>query len=129
VIALAVAALIGFSSPSGNIKCEASTTLLVCSIEQSAYGKRLQDGCINPKGEMGAGVDWHGFSLTPRGKGKILCTSGAMFAGVPPRFPKLPYSVPWKVGPFSCVVKTAGVTCVNARSHGVFVSRAGYRLF
>jgi hypothetical protein len=129
MIALTLAVVIGFASPTGNIRCEASAKLLVCSIQQSAYGKRLQDRCINPKGEMGAGVDWHGFELTPTGKGRILCTGGAMFAGTPPRYPKLPYGVPWKGGPFSCVVQRAGVTCENGRNHGVFVSRAGYRLF
>jgi hypothetical protein len=120
VIALVIAAVIGFSSPSGNIKCEASQKLLVCSIAQSAYGKRLQRGCN--------GLDWHGFSMTPTGRAQILCTGGTMFPGKPPRFPKLPYGVPWKGGPFSCVVKTSGVTCSNGR-HGLFVSRAGYRLF
>ena len=129
MIALLVAAVIGFASPSGNIRCAASTQLLVCGIGHSAYGKRLQDGCINPKGEMGAGVDWHGFSLTPGGRGRILCTGGAMFPGRPPRLSMLPYGVPWKRGPFSCVVRRTGVTCVNGRGHGLFVSRASYRVF
>jgi len=129
VIALAVAVVIGFSSPTGNIKCEANAKLLVCSIKHSDYGARLQNQCINPNGEMGQGVDWNGFSLTPRGKGHVLCTSGAMFGGPDPRYPKLPYGVPWKSGPFSCVVKLTGVTCVNGRNHGVFVSRGRYRLF
>lgn len=129
MIALAIAAVIGFSSPTGNVRCEASAKLLVCHVAHSVYGKRLQDGCINPKGEMGAGVDWQGFSLTPNGRAKILCSGGALFAGPSPRHPKLPYGVPWKSGPFSCVVKTAGVTCANGRNHGLFISRGRYRLF
>jgi hypothetical protein len=129
LVVLVLAVLPSFRSPTGNIRCEASTKLLVCSIEQSAYARRLQYGCINPKGEMGAGIDWHGFELTRTGKASVLCTGGAMFPGTPPRFPKLPYGVPWKGGPFSCVVKPSGVTCVNGRNHGFFISRASYRLF
>ena len=120
MIALALAAVIGFSSPTGNIACEANAKLLVCHVAQASYAMRLQAGC--------AGLDWRGFSLTPRGKGQILCSGGAMFPGAPPRHPKLPYGVPWKHGPFSCVVRRAGATCSNGR-HGIFVSRASYRLF
>ena len=128
MIALVIAAVIGFSSPTGNIKCEANAKLLVCSVQHAAYAKRLQNTCLNPHGEMGQGVDWHGFSLTPRGKGQVLCTGGAMFAGSPPKFSKLPYNVPWKSGPFSCVVKPAGVTCSNG-AHGLVISRSTYRVF
>ncbi|HEV2592471.1 MAG TPA: DUF6636 domain-containing protein [Gaiellaceae bacterium] len=121
MIALAIAAVIGFASPTGNIDCEASSSLLVCHVTHSAYGKQLQAGCRT--------VDWNGFSLTATGKGQVLCSGGAMFGGAPPRHPTLRYGVRRRHGAFACVVRLSGLTCTNRRGHGMFVSRTSYRLF
>jgi hypothetical protein len=56
------AVLPGFRT--GNIRCAARPSLLHCDVSQADYAAKLQEGCINPNGEMGVGVDWQGFELT-----------------------------------------------------------------
>lgn len=129
VVAVLFVVLPGFKSPTGNIRCAATPTVLHCDIAHADYAPKLQDRCLNPKGELGAGVDWHGFEVT-RTRASIVCSGGTWLAGNQhPRYATLPYDVPWKAGPFSCVVKRAGATCVNGRGHGVFISRQRYRVF
>jgi hypothetical protein len=129
--ALAVAVLLpGFRSPTGNIRCAARTTppvVLHCDIGHADYGARLQARCMGPNGE---GVDWHGFDLTATGRGRISCAGGIWYGdGEHPRYVTLPYGLMWKAGPFRCASARRGVTCVNGRGHGLFISRGRYRTF
>ncbi len=129
---LVAAALVvpGFHSPSSNIRCYALPGLLHCDIARADYRARLQDGCLNPKGEMGAGVDWHGFELSRAGKGHPVCAGGSLLTGNQhPRYVTLPYGRAWSSGPFTCTSRVAGVTCRSRAGHGFFVSRQTYRLF
>jgi hypothetical protein len=120
----------GFHSPSGNIRCYALPNVLHCDITRADYQARLQDNCLNPKGEMGAGVDWHGFEVPRTGKGHPICAGGALLTGSQhPRYALLPYGRTWRSGVFTCISQIAGVTCRNRAGHGVFVSRQSYRLF
>src|SRR5436190_17533943 len=67
----------GFRSPSGNIAClllPAPSGSLLCSIRRADYAKALQDRCLNPHGQKGAGVDWHGFLLSATRKGQVNCS-------------------------------------------------------
>jgi hypothetical protein len=129
LVALLFVVLPGFRSPTGNIRCAATATVLHCDITRADYRAKLQDRCLNPNGELGTGVDWHGFEVT-RTRASIACAGGTWLAGDQhPRYTTLHYGVPWKAGPFTCVVRRAGVTCVDGVSHGVFISRQSYRVF
>jgi Family of unknown function (DUF6636) len=123
---LAGAALPGFRSPSGNIKCYYNakglgsagfTPVLKCSIDHADYGAKLQRRC-----ETG---DWHGFTMTPRQKPMIFCPGGA--SGDKPAYRALAYGQSRQLGPFTCSSRVTGVTCRNRTGHGLFISREAYR--
>jgi len=121
----------GIRSPSGNIKClfvPGSGGRLLCSIAHSSYAQKLQDRCMGP---TGAGVDWHGFNLNPAGKGQITCTGGILFSPATqhPRYVTLPYGKSWRQGVFTCMSRITGVTCRNRTGHGLFISRASWRVW
>jgi hypothetical protein len=72
----------GIRTPSGNISClyvPRSGALglpdLFCNIRRSTYGARVQRVCVGGK----AGVDWHGFELTPTKKATVVCSGGTLY--------------------------------------------------
>jgi hypothetical protein len=116
----------GFRSPTGNIKCyynpngltsRGFTRALRCSLDHADYAMKLQHRCK-------AG-DWHGFTLTPRGKPLLFCPGGA--TGDRPVYRTLAYGKSWRRGPFTCTSRVTGVTCRNRTGHGLFISRQAYR--
>ena len=131
---LAAASLVvplpGFHSPSGNITCffiPHGPTLL-CQIRQASYATSLQKTCLMPSG---AGVDWHGFILGPAKPGMVNCSGGSLYSPETQR-PVLvnqPYGTTWRHGTYACASRVTGVTCTNAHGHGIFVSRASWRVW
>ena len=120
----------GFHSPSGNISCfyvPGGTVVLRCQIHEAAYAKRLTTHCASPP----IGVDWGGFELTAGRKGAITCTGGVLYdpSRQVPVFVNQPYGTTWRHGAFSCDSERAGVTCRNRTGHGLFVSRASWRVW
>ena len=115
----------GFRSPTGNIRCLYVTPpgMMLCTIDRSAYAKRLQDRCMAPGG---AGLDWHGFTLGATKKGTIVCSGGILYNGTP-SYVTLRYGKTWRHGAFTCVSKRSGVTCRSRAGHGLFISRQAYR--
>ena len=99
---------------------------LLCSIGQAAYAARLQSRCIGP---TGGGVDWHGWRLSPAGKGEVLCSGGILYnpGTQHPRYVTLPYGETWRRGVFTCWSRITGVTCRNPKRHGLFISRQAWR--
>src|SRR5256885_3288513 len=80
----------GVRSPSGNIRClfvppprGSSIPSLLCSITHASYAAELQHQCS----AMPAGVDWHGFELSPTRKGAVTRRGGILHdpAPEPPR--------------------------------------------
>jgi hypothetical protein len=126
VLALAIllAALPGIRTPSGNISCVATPGALFCTIAHSAYGARLQARCTAPPAQL----DWHGFELTPTRRGQVVCSGGVLVMGKV-RSTTLAYGRTWRNRPYTCVSRRTGLTCTNGRSHGVFLSRASYRVW
>lgn len=114
----------GVRTPTHNITCAATPAALHCDIAQSSYGARLQAHCIAPP----TGLDWHGFELTPKGKGAITCSGGVLVMG-PVRYVTLAYGRTWRHGPYTCTSRVTGLTCTNRAGHGLFLSRASYRTF
>ena len=112
----------GFRSPSGNISClfvpstrddtgHLLPAQLLCSIERSAYGATLQNRCLNPNGQVGAGVDWHGFSLGATRRGSVVCTGGILYD---PSLVK-PSTISW-TGPIA--ISSPFVDCLGKRRRG-----------
>jgi hypothetical protein len=64
--------------------------------------------------------DW----AAPAGSCGPLCPTDSV-----PQGRTLEYGGTWKLGPFSCTLRRAGVTCKNARSRGWFISRQRFQLY
>ena len=130
-----VTPLPGFHSPTGNIRClflpRESGGAVLCSIRRAAYARALQDRCLNPGGQRGAGVDWHGWRLGPTGRGEILCSGGILYnpSKFRPTYALLAYGRSVTHAGITCTSRRIGVTCHNMRGHGLFVSRASWRTF
>jgi uncharacterized protein DUF6636 len=120
----------GFHSPSGNISCLAlpGGRTILCTLGRAGYSSRLQDRCMAPGG---AGVDWHGFTLSATGKGQLNCSGGILYNPdtQKPSYVTLPYGKSWRQGPFTCTSRLSGVTCRNRAGHRLFVSRQSWRLW
>ena len=114
----------GVRTPTHNITCAATPAALHCDIAQASYRARLQARCIAPP----TGLDWHGFELTPKGKGGITCSGGVLVMG-PVHYVTLAYGRTWRHGPYTCTSRVTGLTCTNRAGHGLFLSRASYRTF
>ena len=129
--AAAVKPLPGFHSPTGNITClfVLPGERVLCSITHAGYAPALQDRCLNPHGEMGAGVDWHGWSLSRTGRATVNCSGGIQYdeRTFRPTYVTLPYGRTMRHFGITCWSRVTGVTCRNPRGHGVFVSRATWR--
>ncbi len=79
----------------------------------------------------GAGVDWHGFTLSATGKGQLNCSGGILYnpSTQTPSYVTLPYGKSWQRGVFTCTSRLSGVTCRNRAGHGLFVSRQSWRVW
>ena len=125
LVGFAVAApLPGVRTPSRNITCAATAVVLHCDVARSSYGTRLQAHCSAPP----TSLDWHGFELTPTGKGAITCSGGVLLMG-PVRYVTLAYGHVWRHGAYTCASRVAGLTCTTHAGHGLFLSRASYRVW
>jgi len=121
----------GFRSPSGNIKClsiPGPPATLLCSIAHADYAAQLQARCMAPNG---AGVDWHGFTLSQTRKGEISCSGGILYNPDTqrPSYVTLAYGKSWRAGTFTCTSQVTGVTCRNRHGHGLFISRRTWRVW
>jgi hypothetical protein len=132
VVALALSAsaaarvLPGFNSPTGNIKCyynphgltsRGFTPVVRCGLDHADYATKLQRLCK-------AG-DWHGFTLTTKGRPLLYCPGGASSDRV--AYKTLAYGKSRQLGQFNCTSRITGVTCRNRTGHGLFLSRQTYR--
>jgi hypothetical protein len=126
------APLPGVKTPTRNISCfyvpikPTTHGNLLCSIRTALYARAAQNGC-----QARAGLDWHGFELSTTGKAQPVCTGGVLYdiGRDTPTFVVLAYGHTWRSHGFSCTSRTSGLTCTNGRGHGLFLSRASYRLF
>jgi hypothetical protein len=127
------ATLPGVKTPTRNISCfyvpvkPTTHGNLLCDIKQASYTGALQHQCIDGP----AGLDWHGFSLSETKKAQVVCTGGVLYdiGRDTPRYVVLAYGNTWHAHGFTCVSRFTGLTCTNRAGHGLFLSRASYRLF
>jgi hypothetical protein len=77
----------------------------------------------------GPSVDWHGWELSPTGKGLVTCSGGILYnpGSQKPTYVNLPYGRTWRQGGFTCLSRITGVTCRNRAGHGLFISRQSWR--
>src|SRR5512133_3945303 len=112
------AALVGFHSPSGNIRCDIIKIGVRCDIQQKSWK--------SPPKPSSCEFDWGGsIFLSRHGKPQFLCVSDATVQG-----PALAYGDSISRHRFRCKSLTSGIRCVNKRNgHGFKLSRERYRLF
>lgn len=126
------APLPGVKSPTRNISCfyvpikPTTRGTLLCDIKTSSYSRAQQAGC-----QSRTGLDWHGFELSNRGKALPVCTGGVLYdiGRDKPTFVVLAYGHSWRSHGFTCTSRVTGLTCTNGHGHGLFLSRASYRLW
>jgi hypothetical protein len=121
---LLASALVGLHTPSRNITCVDTGPSLICNVRQASYTAKLQQRCMAPP----TSLDWHGFELSAHGKGQVACSGGVLVMGNV-RYTTVSYGTTWRHGAYTCVSRASGLTCRNRARHGVFISRAAYRLF
>jgi hypothetical protein len=133
VVSVAHAApLPGVKTPTRNISCfyvPIKPTMrgnLLCNITTSSYARAEQEGC-----QARTGLDWHGFELSLRGKAQPACTGGVLYdiGRDRPSFVVLAYGHTWRSHGFTCRSRVSGLTCANGHGHGLFLSRASFRLW
>ena len=133
LLAVVLALLPGVKTPTQNISCfvvpirPTAKSNLLCDIRSSSYGAALQRRCIDGP----AGLDWHGFELSWNGRARVVCTGGVLYdiGRDRPSYRVLGYGSTWRSHGFTCTSRVTGLTCTNGRAHGLFLSRASYRLF
>lgn len=126
------APLPGVKTPTRNISCfyvpikPTTHGNLLCDIKTSSFSRAQQNRC-----QARTGLDWHGFELSDRGKAQPVCTGGVLYdiGRDTPRFVVLAYGRTWRSHSFTCRSRLAGLTCTNGHGHGLFLSRASYRLY
>ncbi|HET7647168.1 MAG TPA: DUF6636 domain-containing protein [Gaiellaceae bacterium] len=126
------APLPGVKTPTRNISCfvvpirPTTRSTLLCDIHRASYLRRVQDLCM-----ARSSLDWHGFSLSQTGRASLVCSGGILYdvGRDGPVHTILAYGRTWHSHGFTCRSRTTGLTCTNARGHGLFLSRASYRLW
>jgi hypothetical protein len=126
------APLPGVKTPTRNISCfyvpikPTTRGNLLCDIKTSSYSRAQQDGC-----QARVGLDWHGFELSNGGRAQPVCTGGVLYdiGRDTPHFVVLAYGHVWRSHGFTCTSRVTGLTCTNGHAHGLFLSRASYRLW
>ena len=134
VVAAAVhaAPLPGVKTPTRNISCfyvpiePTSRGNVLCTIKTALYSRAQQNGC-----QARTGLDWHGFELSTSRKAQPVCSGGVLYdiGRDTPAFVILAYGRTWRSHGFSCTSRVSGLTCTNGHGHGLFLSRASYRLY
>jgi len=130
--AVHAAPLPGVKTPTRNISCfyvpikPTSRGNLLCTIKTALYSRAQQNGC-----QARTGLDWHGFELSTSRKAQPVCSGGVLYdiGRDTPAFVILAYGRTWRSHGFSCTSRVSGLTCTNGHGHGLFLSRASYRLY
>ena len=130
--AAAAATLPGVRTPTRNIGCfyvpirPTARGTLLCDIRQAAYLGSAQRACMSR-----AGLDWHGFELGLTRRAELACTGGALYdiGRDTPVLRVLSYGRTWRYRGFTCTSRVTGLTCTSPSGHGMFLSRASYRLW
>jgi hypothetical protein len=114
------AAADGFTSPSGNIGCILSDTLVRCDIGERDWSPPPRPADCPEYSDYGQGLLLH-----PTGPARFVCAGDtAMGAG-----PVLPYGQFEAGGGMSCNSEPSGMRCSNSDGRGFSIARQGYEIF
>jgi hypothetical protein len=118
VVPSGAAAITGFHSPSGNIRCNILKSGVRCDI--------TQHGWQSPPKPNSCEFDWGGsIGLSRHGAAHFLCVSDATEQGA-----VLAYGDSITRHRFRCKSLISGIRCTNKRNgHGFKLSRQSYRFF
>ena len=114
-----------FETPSGNIKCLASTGPdgggIACEIGSGLNPKPPSNGC--PSGDLA------GLSVADRGAARFECRTDVSLSQLDKQIPALAYGAVWHGFGMFCISQENGLTCINRDGHGFFASRERWRMF
>jgi uncharacterized protein DUF6636 len=120
--AVEVVDFLAFKTPSGKIGCAVTKdpTTLRCDTKYETSFSRSGHKCT--EGDYG-----HSFEVLPSGNGMAICAGDTVLSATNSR--TIPYGKTWMLGPFRCIAKTSGLSCVNGAGHGFSLSVQSQRLF
>lgn len=120
----ALADVIQFETPSGNIQCSvglgADFSDISCDIIDRSGPPAL------PRPDSCTGTWGHRFTMLETGPVQVECTAPPQALRIPE---KAPYGVAGTWGDISCLSETTGLTCRNADGRGFFLSRQSQLVF
>jgi hypothetical protein len=115
----------GAQTPTHNIFCQASppdqdnpAPMLRCDIQQQASRAPRPRGCRLSWGDS--------YVLRPTGPARLFCHGDTVRDD---SVPVIAYGEQWRAYGFTCTSRRDGLTCVNGKGHGFFLSRASQRAF
>jgi hypothetical protein len=113
---------LAFKTPSGKVGCAVTKdpTTLRCDTRYETSFSRSGHKCT--EGDYG-----HSFEVLPSGAGKAICAGDTVLSATDSR--TIPYGKTWVLGPFRCIAKPSGLSCVNGAGHGFSLSVQSQRLF
>jgi hypothetical protein len=113
---------LAFKTPSGKVGCAVTKdpTTLRCDTTYETSFSRSGHRCT--EGDYG-----HSFEVLPSGAGKAICAGDTVLSATNAK--TIPYGTTWALGPFRCIARTSGLSCVNGAGHGFSLSVQSQRLF
>jgi hypothetical protein len=113
---------LAFKTPSGKVGCAVTKdpTTLRCDTTYETSFSRSGHRCT--EGDYG-----HSFEVLPTGAGKAICAGDTVLSATNAK--TIPYGKTWLLGPFRCIARTTGLSCVNGANHGFSLSVESQRLF
>jgi hypothetical protein len=113
-------ALTSFQTPSGNIGCQADSSVTRCDIKERTWAP--------PPKPAGCDFDWgQGIEMSGSDNPTFVCAGDT---ALDTTATVLTYGQRTRQGSTICDSEQAGLTCTNtATGHGLFMSRDSYRIF
>lgn len=117
---IAVADLVGFTSPSGNIGCLLADDIVRCDIASRDWEPPPRPADCPDFTDYGQGI-----SLSPTGPAAFVCAGDTTLGSGP----VLQFGQFQAGGGMSCDSEPSGIRCSNSDGHGFVISREAYQLF
>jgi hypothetical protein len=117
--------IVSFRTPSKNIYCaynsadSGSPAFLRCDIRSHLRPAPRPHSCVE-------GVYGESVGMTKTSAAHVLCISDTTYN---PRARVLAYGTSWSRDGFRCTSRATGLTCVNTRGHGFFLSRESWKVY
>ena len=116
----ALADIVGFTSPSGNIGCMLDDDFVRCDIAERNWAPPPRPADCPDVTGYGQGIE-----LQSTGSPRFVCAGDTALGGGP----ALPYGQSRSRGDISCSSEPSGMRCVNTDGRGFTLSREDYSVF